>query len=697
MIISRPTLFRIVLLFGPAALWLAVVRLLQHSLLKVAGLPSLGVVLQDAAPVPLVVLLVAGGVGVVLCRAGLGPARAFGGAVVLGAALLVLAGLFVPPWFRAWLTPAAFEVVRADLLWLLALALPATFLLDGLEGRAQLAFRVLLHTALAVLLLVPTFELGVIAAMGAPPDGPLLMHAAQHLGAFLPVIASEVRPLHMLGLLVPVLLVSLPALLGKIPAVRCWLRRRSRPPARWYRAVWAVVPLLLLLVLPPHATLPPTHRTISYTGLAQSFFDAGAQPAAGLPTLAEPPFDAETLRFVRTERTRRMNVVLIILESFRRRSATPYEPSLATTPFLAELAARSLLVEDCSAVVSYTNKALTALLAGIYPEHSRRVIEAEPGRLPGTGLPALLRPHGYRSAFFTPAKLSFERKDLLLDNLGFEAKFGDGDYATDGFDVTNYFGHEDRVMLAPSLAWIDAARAEDTPFFLTYLTLTSHHPYKAPDRFPRKSFAPHDAKLNAYLNALHYTDTFLRELFAAFEARGLFEDTIFLVVGDHGEAFGEHGLTLHGDVVWEEALAVPALVFAPALFPEGGRITGARSQLDLLPTVADLLGLRLDAGRLPGSSLLQPLPPGRPLFHHTYDGTRTLVLRQDSLKFFYYNQWQPMQVFDLKKDPLERHDLATTLPPEQLKAAELQILLWRRGVRHRYHAAADAAGSLALR
>lgn len=684
------------LLFGPAALWLALMRLLQHVLLKATGLPAIGDVLHDAAPVPFVVLLVAAGVGFVLYRAGFGPAKAFGGAVLIGAGLLVAAGLFVPPWFRAWLTPRAFEVIRWDLLWLLALALPATFLLDGLSGRAHLAFRILLHAAVALLLMVPTIELGVIATMGAPPDGALLTHAAHHLGAFLPIIASEIGPVQSAGLLVPLLIVSLPVLLGGLPPVRRWLRRRPRPPARWYRAAWAVVPLALVLALPPRTPLPATHQTISFAGLAQSFFDARPLLAEALPALGEAPFDAETLRLARTDETRRLNVVVIILESFRRRSVTPYTPTLATTPFLDALAQRSLLVEHCSAVVSYTNKALTALLAGLYPEHSREVIEAVPGRLPGTGLPALLQPHGYRTAFFTPAKLSFEKKDQLLDNLGFAEKHGDGDYAADGFDVTNYFGHEDRVMMAPSLAWIDDARAADAPFFLTYLTLTAHHPYKTPEAFPRQRFAPHNERLDEYLNALHYTDAFLRELFDAFEQRGLFENTVFFLVGDHGEAFGEHGLTLHGDVIWEEALEVPAMIYAPALFPEGGRITGARSQLDLLPTVADVLGLRLEAGHLPGTSLLDPAPPGRALFHHTYDGIRAVALREDTLKYVYYNQRQPMQVFDLANDPLERHDIAATIPPEQRKAAELKLLLWRRGVYRLYHADA-APGALAIR
>ena len=120
-----------------------------------------------------------------------------------------------------------------------------------------------------------------------------------------------------------------------------------------------------------------------------------------------------------------MNVVVILLESFRSRSLTPYDPTLTTTPFLDSLAQHGLLVDEMYAIVPYTNKSLTPILAGIYPDPSFHVVEADLEVLPGPGLPSLLQPFGYRSAFFTPADLGFERKDRILGHLGFGAMFGD--------------------------------------------------------------------------------------------------------------------------------------------------------------------------------------------------------------------------------------------------------------------------------
>ena len=220
-----------------------------------------------------------------------------------------------------------------------------------------------------------------------------------------------------------------------------------------------IAPLLVLLLLPVTAPRPAMHRATSYGPLLHSLIlDAhwDAPPTqAGLGDAA-PAFDTRSLRLVPTDSTRRMNVVFVVLEAVRARSTTPYDTTLATTPFLDALARRSLLVEDMYAVVPYTNKAMTALFGGIYPYPHRAMREAQAAA--GQGLPALLRSHGYRSAFFTPARLDFERKDRILQNLGFEEVYGGGDYATDGYARTNYFGHEDRVVMPDLLRWVELAQ-----------------------------------------------------------------------------------------------------------------------------------------------------------------------------------------------------------------------------------------------
>lgn len=665
-------------LFAPAAALVAFLRLVQS--LGLRGNPELlGGLVMDFAPLPCFVVATAAFAGWMVGRTypHVRPVWIVAGTLLAGGGLLATASAVLPPWQVGWLTPRAFERLRWDLLVLLVLALGSVLVLGRLRGHPRAAFRGLMYVLVVLLVLLPVFELGGILSLGAAPDWPMLAYTFMHLGELLPVLASETGPLQAMLLVLPLGLVALP--LARLRRLR--LREAPRT-GRAQPLLLASLPALLVLALPPSADLPPTERSLSYAGMARSIAEyAGREADPALDAAAPVPFDAEALRLVPADSTRRLNVVVLLLESFRSRSVTPYAPDLDTTPFLDSLAQHSLLVETMYAVVPYTNKSLAPILAGIYPEQTYG--DAETRGIPGQGLPALLRPHGYRSAFFTPATFSFERKDLILQNLGFETLRGDGDFPTDGFHKANYFGYEDRSILEPTLAWVDEAAASGDPFFLTLLTLTSHHDYQLPPGYPETNYAD-EPRLNGYLNTLRYTDDFVRDLFEGFRARGLLDETLFILLGDHGEAFGEHGLWSHGSVIFDEALQIPALLHQPALFPEAGRVEGPRLYLDVLPTVADALGYRIEGGTLPGHSLLAPAAPGRTLYHHTRDGRTALALRRDSLKFVYHHRRQPMQVFNLLDDPLERRDLAATLPPELLKAAEMELLLWRRGVQRIY-------------
>ncbi len=699
--LSRSTALRIGLLFGPMVFALMVLRLLEHSMLNTVGRPAIGDLLVGPAPPLFFILLATIALGGVAYRAWphVRPVWVVTGTVILGFGLLFWAATLVPPWLTGWITPEAFQVLRWDLLAVLGLGLAFALLLNRASGWKRALCLVVLHALIPLLILLPIFEVSVIHTMGSPLDWPLLTYSIRHLGELAPVLASEVGPAEVGMLLFPFLLTLAPLLVVRLPGVRRWVRAAPSAPAP--RPAWQVVgvalPLVAVFLLPPPVALPPTHRTISYAGMMRSMLEENTWPSDALAAPVTLPFDTKNLRFVPTDSTRRLNVVVLLLESFRSRSVTPYNPSLATTPFLDALAKRSLLVENFYAVVSYTNKSLAPILAGVYPELSREVVEGEPDAIPATGLPALLKPFGYRSAFFTPAILSFENKDQILNNLGFDDSYGDAAYAKEGFHKTNYFGYEDRVMLEPSMTWVDEATAAGAPFFLSYLTLTAHHQYQTPPNFEKQTFDAHEPELNDYLNALLYTDAFLQDLFDAFEQRGLIASTVFILLGDHGEAFGEHGQFTHGDVIWDEAIHTPALVYNPVLFPDGGRISGNRSQIDVMPTIADALGYRIEGGVVPGVSLLRPVADDRLVYHSAREGNEAIALRQDSLKFFYYNRRQPMQVFDVRNDPFERHDIAAQIDPDLLKSVEVKLLLWRRGVQQIYHDPTGPTGQFATR
>ena len=235
----------------------------------------------------------------------------------------------------------------------------------------------------------------------------------------------------------------------------------------------------------------------------------------------------------------------------------------------------------------------------------------------------------------------------------------------------NYFGYEDAIMYEPIRNWLEANG--DQPFFNTYKTLTPHHPYLAPTRYGRKNFAKND-KLNRYLNSVHYVDSFVENIIQMYKEMGLYEDTIFVIYGDHGEGFNEHDRTQHDNVIWEEGLQIPLIIHDPQRFKNGKRAKGLSNLTDILPTVVDLLGYEVEGGKYPGYSLLD-LPKDRTLkFSCWYDDTCLASLKGDEKYIYHYKGEQPKgmkqeQLFDLSEDPKEKNNLAKS-NPQRAKATE---------------------------
>ncbi len=387
--------------------------------------------------------------------------------------------------------------------------------------------------------------------------------------------------------------------------------------------------------------------------------------------------------------TMRRNVVMVFLESTRASATTPYEEELETTTFLAELAGNSLLVENAYAIVPHTSKALVAGHCGVVPPLDTRNTEAAPGAIPARCLPELLEEQGYATAFFQSATEDFERRRMLVENLGHEDFFPAEAMPLEGFEQVNYFGYEDEVMLGPSEEWLGQRKQEDEPFLATYLTVTAHHDYAVPARYEKKIFTE-DERLDRYLNAVRYQDFFLESLFEQYQELGLYEDTIFVVVGDHGEGFGEHERWQHDNTIYEEGLKIPLLIHDPKRLPGGGRVEGPANQLDLLPTLADLLGYEVVGGAYPGSPLYA-LPEDRTVMASCYYERRCLASVKGEEKYIYHFGDQDEEFFDLADDPLEETNIAHE-EAEESKKRRKELLDWHSRVNATYQQSRQASG-----
>jgi len=218
------------------------------------------------------------------------------------------------------------------------------------------------------------------------------------------------------------------------------------------------------------------------------------------------------------------------------------------------------------------------------------------------------------------------------------------------------------------LGWIDSL-PHDQRFFLTYLPIAGHHPYNAPAAGPF-----HDrSEQGQYLNALHYGDAALGQFFQGLKSRGLDTNTLFVIFGDHGEAFGQHeGNYGHTLFIHEENVRVPYLVAAPGLVLEPKRVSRIASLIDTAPTILDLLGLP-PPGDYQGSSLLRP-PCQMALFYTDY--SLSLVgLRDGDWKFIYELESKRSKLFHVAQDQRETDNLAGRYPQRAANYRE-HLLRW---------------------
>ncbi len=573
-----------------------------------------------------------------------------------------------------------FRVCGKDLLFIL--------LLSFLFMLFSAIFQKPLYTLLKVIFVIWAFfySLSMIAqavlfkATGFGLTREYIQNFLHNPGEDLRMVLSEVS-WHYWFLLICLLIILI--LLSQVPDAR-WVKKlglcQTKGSERAAKRIIIIIVLVFFISLEALALLPrledvhPAIKQVSFIELINGFRpDEQTEELPKIEILPEERLD-KPIRLEAGDGYRPANVVLIIFESLSWKYCDIYKPGLGATPFLEELAKKALVVDRLYSVDPHTSKALVSIIGGIYPYPEPAVWEARPGVLPEKALPHLLKEFGYRTAFFQTAN-NYEDRPGLVSNLGYDLFRGLYHMPQDGFSYVNYFGREEMMMLKPSLEWIDEVK--DQPFLITYLTLSTHHEYGYPPNFPARDYGVNSENHNRYMNAVRYTDNFIGTLLKEFEKRGLVNRTIFIIVGDHGEAFGEHGLSGHNYTLWEEGLRVPGIIYAPAILPGAARIEGFRSVLDVAPTVCDLLGLKVIEGEFIGRSLLSPPDESREIFYTGWSRSRIIGYRKGRYKFI-FPVWTPgAEVYDNLADENDVSDIFET--SAQLKA---ETNLYKEKARH---------------
>ena len=394
-----------------------------------------------------------------------------------------------------------------------------------------------------------------------------------------------------------------------------------------------------------------------------------------LPDYRRPPNSKRTIpafdQLIIEQEPQRVksNVVVVILEGVQYQYTSLANKQNNLTPYLESLASQGIEMPNTRSSLTHTTKALFALLTGRFASASQDIAEAVPVIRPYASLATILRDKlGYRTAFFQSALGSFESRPGLVHNLGYD-KFWARDDSDDPNSFLGYLGCDEFAMLKPVTEWI---KAEQRPFFLTVLCSVTHDPYEVPEWFGTPAREP----LERYQQSISYTDKFLAALDVELGNLGLADNTILCVIGDHGEAFGEHGLLGHERIAFDEVLRIPFCLRVPFSAETGVKMTKPVSSIDLTPTLLGLLGFKTESVGFDGVDVLKPGVEDRRVYFSGWMQEGPAGFVEGDRKFIYNPTNKTTCIYNLSADPKELERIE--LPEQQANKLADEIIEWRR-------------------
>lgn len=351
------------------------------------------------------------------------------------------------------------------------------------------------------------------------------------------------------------------------------------------------------------------------------------------------------------------NVIFVVLESVSAQYMSVYEAKYDTTPNLAAELKNSLVVDRCYANAGYTYRSVVPIMYGVHPGLPWGWLPNEHMRMP-LGMAGMLKPRGYRTALFAAGNPEWGGMDWISQAAGGDEVFGP--FQLEGPQASSW-GTEDGVAINGLLKWIDAKPGQ--PFYAIVWTDQTHDPYTLEKGNTVRQFVdPKSMRrgdwFNRYLTALHQVDRHLGRMFAELRKRGIADDTLVVITGDHGEAFGwPHESTGHGGTLFDEAMRVPLIFWNPRLFAGGQRLEKTGSHVDINPTMAHLMNVEPHP-QWQGASLFSPQHPGRAYMAIDLSGF-VFGVCDGRWKYMLHATQGFEQMYDLASDPLELREISS--------------------------------------
>lgn len=310
----------------------------------------------------------------------------------------------------------------------------------------------------------------------------------------------------------------------------------------------------------------------------------------------------------------RKNLILYVIDSLRGDSLRRQELGKTQTPVLNKLADTGTSFERCYTQATWTRPAAASLLTSLYPSVHQTVTRDSVLPFSVETLPHVLQKEGYTTAACSAmcnfsSHFGFSNGFEIFCDLFLQEALKSNRW------ITSSVHHRMPSVGFEKMVWPLASDVTDwaieflhahrrRPFFLLLWVVDLHSPYftRTSDSWEvqAKCFqsAVRDSKRTGrseklremYANCLEFVDGEIGRLLCRLEEIGILRNTIFSVVGDHGEGFFEHGFLEHANLPFEELTRVPWIINGPAIPPK--RVSSLVEVVDVMPTLLNTVGVR---------------------------------------------------------------------------------------------------------